>query len=408
MAVGGLTLPTRAVLRARFSREWPQVVRILIAGGVAYSLCQLFDPDDPPTFAIIVPLLAMRDHPFSALNVSFDRILGVISGVLLGVVVFELLGPGALAMGIVVAVGLFSGVFLRLGIPLNIQIALSGLLVFVSSNPEQYAWTRLWETLVGASVTVLLAPFLFPPDAAREYRAAFARVTQELAQQIAQAADLVPDAPRNRAALSALFAQTRATQERAHGLPAALASARTAVANNPLRRKDREPLAAMVASTEDLVELGRWVRVLLEELVDFTRRADIEEIWPTSGTALAGVLRRVAAAIDPTLVPDALTGEQATLAGAAIELRRWREEDKHPVAIILRRPTYRLIRASADFVDEEVAPIIGTFEEHSVPDALLTYQLEPPAAPHNVPPGESGQARGTVRPPPSLPLSRQR
>jgi uncharacterized membrane protein YgaE (UPF0421/DUF939 family) len=399
MGVGGLTLPTRAVMRERFEREWPQVLRILIAGGVAYGLCQLFDPDDPPTFAIIVPLLAMRDHPFSALNVSFDRILGVIGGVFLGVVAFELLGPGALAMGIVVAVGLFTGVFLRLGIPLNIQIALSGLLVFVSGDPEQYAWTRLWETLVGASVTVLLAPFLFPPDAAREYRTAFARVTQELAQQIAQAADLVPDAPRNRTALSGLFAQTRATQERAHGLPASLASARTAVANNPLRRRDREPLAAMVASTEDLVELGRWVRVLLEELVDFTRRSDIEEIWPTSGTALAGVLRRVAAALDPTLVPDALTGEQATLAGAAIELRRWREEDKHPVAIILRRPTYRLIRASADFVDEEVAPIIGTFEEHAIPDALLTYRVEPPVAPGNASPGESGRTGGGVSPP---------
>ena len=398
--VGGLTFPTRAVMRERFAHEWPQVVRILIAGGVAYALCQLFDPDDPPTFAVIVPLLAMRDHPFSALNISFDRMLGVIGGVLLGVVVVQIFGVGALAIGVVMAVGLFTGVFLRLGTPLNIQIALSGLLVFVSNDPETYAWTRLWETLVGAVVTVVLSPFLFPPDVAREYRTAFARVSEDLAQQIAQAADLVPDVPHNRDALLALFDQSRATQERAHALPAALASARTAVGNNPLRRKDREPLAAMVTSTEDLVELGRWVRVLLEELVDFTRRSDIEEIWPTTGAALAGVLRRVAAAIDPTLVPDALTGEQATLAGAAVELRRWREEDKHPVAIILRRPTYRLIRASADFVDEEVAPIIGTFEEHSIPDALLAYRLDTPARPEGAAPGESGPPRGPVSPPP--------
>jgi uncharacterized membrane protein YccC len=384
--VGGLTLPTRAVMRERFAHEWPQVVRILIAAGIAYALCQLVAPDDPPTFAVIVPLLAMRDHPFSALNISFDRMLGVIGGVLLGVVVVQVLGAGALAIGVVMSVGLFTGVFLRLGTPLNIQIALSGILVFVSNDPETYAWTRLWETLVGAAVTVLLSPFLFPPDAAREYRAAFDKVTEDLAQQIATAADLVQDAARNRDALVTLFGHARATQERAHALPAALASARAAVSNNPMRRKDREPLAAMAGPTEELVEVGRWVRVLLEEIVDFTRRSDITDIWPTSGGALARVLRRVAAAIDPTLVPDALTGEEATLGAAGLELRRWRETDKHPVAILLRRPTYRLIRATAELRDEEEAPIIGTFEDHAIPEGLLAY------------PPDDGPARGPVPP----------
>jgi uncharacterized membrane protein YgaE (UPF0421/DUF939 family) len=384
--VGGLTFPTRAVLRERFSHEWPQVVRILIAGGVAYALCQLLAPEDPPTFAVIVPLLAMRDHPFSALNVSFDRMLGVIGGVLLGVVVVQVFGEGALAIGIVMAVGLFTGVFLRLGTPLNIQIALSGILVFVSNDPETYAWTRLWETLVGAAVTVVLSPFLFPPDAAREFRAAFNQVTEDLAQQIARAADLVEDLAGNGPAIKALFDESRATQARAHALPAALTSARAAVSNNPLRRKDREPLAAMVGPTEELVEVGRWVRVLLEELVDYGRRTDIVDIWPNTGGSLARVLRRVAAALDPTLVPDALTGDEVTLSAAGLELRRWRESDKHPVAILLRRPVYRLIRASAELLDEEEAPIIGTFEDHTIPEGLLAY------------PPDDGQSPGTGPP----------
>jgi hypothetical protein len=240
--------------------------------------------------------------------------------------------------------------------------------------------------LVGAAVTVLLSPFLFPPDAAREYRGAFAKVSEDLAEQIARAAELVQDAASNRPALVALFDDSRVTQEHAHGLPASLASARAAVSNNPLRRKDREPLAAMVGPTEELVEVGRWVRVLLEEIVDYTRRTDIVEIWPTTGGALARVLRRVAAALDPTLVPDALTGDEATLGAAGLELRRWRETDKHPVAILLRRPTYRLIRATAELLDEEEAPIIGTFEDHAIPEGLLAY------------PPDDGQPRGPAPP----------
>ena len=170
-------LPDRATMRKRFFAEWPQIVRIVIAAVVSWEVCKLIDTSAVPIFAVVAPLVAMRDQPFSALNVSFDRIIGVVVGVALGIVVVNAFGLNLLSVVIVLVVGLFSGVVLRVGPALNIQVALTGLLVFTNIDPDVYGITRLWETLIGAAVTVVLSPFLLPPDAGKQYRAEFHRVS---------------------------------------------------------------------------------------------------------------------------------------------------------------------------------------------------------------------------------------
>jgi len=125
-----MPLPDRAALRTRIRSEGPQIARIVIAACVGWQICRWISPTDNPIYAALVPLMAMRDHPFSAMNVSFDRVLGVIAGVLLGVLLATLLGPGLLAVALAVGVGLLLGMLFRLGPVLNVQASLSALLVF--------------------------------------------------------------------------------------------------------------------------------------------------------------------------------------------------------------------------------------------------------------------------------------
>jgi len=63
-------LPDLPTLRERFRSEWPQVVRIIIAAAVGWWICVLIEPDQLPIFAIVVPLMAMRDQPFCAAGVD--------------------------------------------------------------------------------------------------------------------------------------------------------------------------------------------------------------------------------------------------------------------------------------------------------------------------------------------------
>jgi uncharacterized membrane protein YgaE (UPF0421/DUF939 family) len=353
-------LPDRAILRKRFSVEGPQIVRIVIAAMVSWGVCKLIDTSAVPIFAVVAPLIAMRDQPFSALNVSFDRLIGVVFGVALGIVVVNVFGLNVLAVAIVLVVGLLAGVVLRIGAVLNIQVALTGLLVFTSIDPDTYGITRLWETLIGAAVTVVLSPFLLPPDAAKLYRSEFRRVSRLLGEHTAQAAVLVEDGARNHDVLVSLLAEVRRTDDSANALPANLEAARRATRNNPLRRRRIGELDELVELTSTVVDIGRWLRLLLEELVDMSGRPDVDPLWPTTGGWLSRVLRPVAAVIDAALVRNTReAGEKATMAEALEALRQWRQVDKHPVAVILRRSSFRLVRTVGLLVGEEITLLPG-------------------------------------------------
>ena len=353
-------LPDRATVRRRFLAEWPQIVRIVIAGVVSWAVCKLIDTSSVPIFAVVAPLVAMREQPFSALNVSFDRIVGVIVGVLLGLAVVNLVGLTVLAVALVLGIGLLIGVVLRVGVALNIQVSLTGLLVFTSIDPDTYGFTRLWETLIGAAVTVLLSPFLLPPDAAKLYRAEFHRVSARLGEHTAQAAVLVAEAVRNHDVLVALLAEVRKTHDSANLLPTNLESARKAVRNNPLRRHRIGELDALVEVTGTVVETAHWLRFLAEELVDYSGRRDIDPVWATSGPWMGRVLQPVATVIDAALVQETTaTGEKVTMAEASQALADWRHADHHPIAVILRRSSFRLVQAVGRLVGEEIAVLPG-------------------------------------------------
>jgi uncharacterized membrane protein YgaE (UPF0421/DUF939 family) len=355
-------LPDRTTLRQRFSTEWPQIVRVLIAAIVSWLVCKLIDTSAVPIFAVVAPLVAMRDQPFSALNVSFDRLIGVVVGVVLGIVVVNAFGLSLLSVATVLVVGLLSGVVLRIGPVLNIQVALTGLLVFTSIDPATYGITRLWETLIGAAVTVVLSPFLLPPDAAKQYRLELRRVCVRLSEHLAQAGALVEDAPRNHEALEALHEAAQRTQASAQALPGLLDSARRAVRNNPLRRRDIAPLETLATPTTTVVEMARWVRLLVEEVTDLSGRPDVDPVWATSGTFLSRVLRPLAAVIDAVLVKD--TGDAASVQEAADELHTWRESDKHPLAVVMRRPVYRLLRVVATLTGEPLPNVPHDIRDH--------------------------------------------
>src|SRR5689334_11392417 len=157
--VSSATGSWRAILRA----ELPQVARIVVAAAVAWEAALLLGATQPPIFAALVPLVSLRDDPFSAYNLSLARLVGVVAGLLIAIGVLAVLEPTTVAIAAVLAVALLVGV-VRIGDVLNTQVAVSALLVFSSADTADYAVTRLWETGLGTAVTLVLAPFLFPAN----------------------------------------------------------------------------------------------------------------------------------------------------------------------------------------------------------------------------------------------------
>ena len=160
--------------------ELRRAVKVGIAASAAWAL-GVAAGEPVPVFAAIVPIVAIKQDPFSAAGVSADRILGVFIGVALGIVALEIQAdPGiALAVG-VIAAGIALGTVLRIRGEVNFQITVSALIMlFVGGRAETVALARIWETAIGAAVALIVAALLWPPDPVGQIREEEARLRAE-------------------------------------------------------------------------------------------------------------------------------------------------------------------------------------------------------------------------------------
>jgi Aromatic acid exporter family member 1 len=337
-------------LRARLRIEGPQVIRIVVAAFVSWALCRAMGSTHPPVYAVLVPLVALRDDPYSAFNVSFDRLLGVVGGICIGIATARWLGSSAYAVALMLAVGLFGGIVLRKGTTLNIQMGISGLLVFANPDPTSYALARLWETAVGAGVTVVLSAVLLPPNPRRRFLAQLDDVAAQITTQLSHCAALLGTPGADHAELDELRRRGHQMQTLALALPGTLSTARRAIAHNPLRRADRPRLAELEPIAARASQLGESVRLLLDEVSDLSARPDLALVWPKLAATMATTLQPIISAVRPALTPAATfaaapTDLDAELEAGVAAFQDWRANDPQPVAAVLRRPVRHLLSA---------------------------------------------------------------
>ncbi|MFJ3880500.1 FUSC family protein [Streptomyces sp. NPDC090077] len=311
--------------------EGPGAARVVVTVVVAWQVALWLGADQPPVYAAVVPLVALRGDPVSALGASVQRSLGVVAGVLIGIAVVNWLRPSTAALAVVVALGLVVGMFLRAGGGLNVQVAASSLLVFASTSPEAYAWHRVWETVAGAVVTVLLAPLLWPPDPYRTLGGIAedcrVRVTRALA---GTAAVVGGEAGAARDNLVVVREHAGAVHEGA----VRAGEAERAMRFNPVRWRHREGVRVRARGIEAVDRAAGELVVLAGEVVAFTGR---EGIARAPLAELAPLVVRV--------VEDTLSGaDPGPAAGAArAALADYARTDSSPVAVALRRPLARIL-----------------------------------------------------------------
>ncbi|MEV6902600.1 aromatic acid exporter family protein [Amycolatopsis sp. NPDC051372] len=297
--------------------DGPFALRIVVTAAVAWQICVWLGARQPPVYAVIVPLVSMRDAPYSTFNVSLARLAGVVCGLSIGILVLRVVHPSAGALALVLALALAVGIVLRIGGTLNIQVAVSALLVFASTDPDSYAVSRLWETAVGAGVTVVLAPLLLPANPARTFVKELHETAAELAQNLR--------APVGEESV-------RAVETRARALPGKLALARKAVRCHPWwRRTETDHLATLVPLARTAADIGTLVRIHFEDTTELAARGE-----PIDTSEVAGSLSdAVTAVLTGTPDPSALATAKAAILHNA-------ETDGTRLGAIARRPLRRI------------------------------------------------------------------
>lgn len=144
-----------------------------------------------PIFAALVPLVSMSADPFSAVNVSVARVVGVFAGVVMGLGVIALPVPTLAKVAIGLLAATVAGITLRVGGRPNVQAAVSVLFMLGLQRigATHAGAARIWETAIGAGVTILVSVLLWPAHPVRELRIRVGRLSKELSEDLAAVAD---------------------------------------------------------------------------------------------------------------------------------------------------------------------------------------------------------------------------
>ena len=317
-------------------RELPRAVRIAIAATVAWWISRELGAERP-VFAVIVPLVAIRDDAHAALALSLGRMLGVMAGVVLGIGVVALAGVSVTAIVLLLVVGLALGLFLRTGPELNTQIAISALLVLVvTRDANSYALERIWETGVGSVVSLAVAAFVLPPDPLGDSTGRLTQSARALAADLAGAGGtLASGDPSARVLLAHADDHARSTGRAVEELP----RAQRALRLSPLRRGSRARLEVIDRRQRLALRLAIQVRRLARDLASFAHRDDLRDEWDEAARRLPPIIAAISAA-----AAKALAGEDCSheVAAARELIAAYQREDSRPVAAILRRPVVLL------------------------------------------------------------------
>lgn len=318
--------------------ELPQVARVVVASAVAWQLCEVLGADEPPIYGVLVPLVALRDEPFSTFNVSLARLAGVVVGVIIGVAVLDLRRPDVVAVSALLGVALLAGMALRIGGNLNTQVAISALLVFATGNPSGYAWHRLWETAVGAVVTVVLSPLLFPTNAYSSVRSRLSQTGRDLGRVlVALAGRIGGDASAEVSAVDAVAAG-------AAQLEADFVKARRVMRFNPIQRRHLPALVALQPRIAVASAVAVQVQAFAGDVVDLAghdhgrdlnrQREPVTAIAGPLGAAIHGAIEGTHYAVDLQRAHAAFEVDRARNTGA--------------IDVVLRHPLRRMLTVLDD------------------------------------------------------------
>ncbi|MGW1877898.1 FUSC family protein [Streptomyces sp. NPDC001975] len=323
-------------VRSRLRAQGPTAARILVIAVLCWQAALWAGADQPPVFAAIVPLLCLRGDSASSLTALLLRILGVMAGVALGVTVVHFFRPTTAVLAVVMGLALLCGTVISSGTALNVQVAVTSLLVFANPTPESYGFARLWENALGGAVTAVLGPLLWPRNPRREAATLAREYADDLTEGLVRSTRAIgsPDA----AYANRTHTQAEADRLRRYGEKAR--EAEKAMRFNPLHRRHRSEVAELSDRIGRATRAAPHLLALAAEVDFFTARDGPTPALARARTALLPVAEATGRALKALL--EGRDPHEDTAAARAA-LARYTTDDAAPVAVLLRRPFTKIL-----------------------------------------------------------------
>ncbi|SNT30041.1 Aromatic acid exporter family member 1 [Asanoa hainanensis] len=133
-----------------------RTIKVVLATVLAFVLAEGLPSTEPPIVAALTALLVVQVSPIKSIRSGWERIGSVIAGVLLAVVLSSVFGLHWWSLGVTVAASMTIAYALRLG-DHALEVPISAMLVLAVAGSTDVGMERVYETLIGAAVAVLVS-----------------------------------------------------------------------------------------------------------------------------------------------------------------------------------------------------------------------------------------------------------
>src|ERR1700712_576413 len=137
-------------------------MRIAVAAMIAYLVSLPLTKEEAPVLAPLAALLVMQATVHQSIISGARRVGSVAVGVIVAAFLSSLIGLTWWSIGIAVFAALLLGSLLRLG-EWGTEVPVTALLLLAVTSQRAFATDRVYQTLIGAAVGVLVNLVLVPP-----------------------------------------------------------------------------------------------------------------------------------------------------------------------------------------------------------------------------------------------------
>jgi len=331
--------PVADLVKRRKAPVVVQTLRSAAAATISYVVALQLSTEPAPLTAPLTALLVVQVTLFATLTTGIRRVNAVVVGVLLAIAFSILVGLTWWSLGLIILASLTAGHFARVSefVP---EVAISAMLVLGVSQVTTTAWSRVLETLIGATVGLAFNFLLAPPVWVQTAGESIMDLARRMRQLLLHMADeLGSPTPVERAA--ARLHEARRLDHDISQVDAALRQAEDSVRLNP-RVKEGLLHRVVLRTGLDTLEICTVVlRVLTRTLTDLAKTRTDEPLFPADvAEALEDLFRYTAAAVESFAVlvtsPVSANAEEAE-SHLATELARAHTSRDEAAHLLLRR-----------------------------------------------------------------------
>lgn len=241
-----------------------QALKTSVATVLAWFVAQMVLPGELPIFAAIAALLVVQPSINQSVGRAVERSLGVVGGVLIALGVGLLFGNSSWIVLAAIVLCILLAWTLRLSPGSSNQIPISAMLVLsIGSATPTYAFDRIIETIIGASIALVVNVLIVPPVVLQPARDSVSLLAEEVADTLGRVANALRT-PQTMAQLEELMIKARLLRPMLDAADTAIAQAEESLTLNPRQAKYRRIL-------EPHKQLQQRLRALVTRAIGMTR-----------------------------------------------------------------------------------------------------------------------------------------